>query len=69
MISHTSTIVPIIPPPRMVTSVVFEKDFLVGLALPVELVPKHHHGVALTRVLFLIVPLAARGSHFFVLCQ
>jgi hypothetical protein len=53
----------------MVTSVVFEKDFLVGLALPVELVPKHHHGVALTRVLFLIVPLAARGSHFFVLCQ
>jgi hypothetical protein len=53
----------------MVTSVAFEKDFLVGVALPVDLVSKHHYGVALTRVLFLIVRLAARGSHFFVLCQ
>jgi hypothetical protein len=42
---------------------------LVGVALPVELVSKHHYGVALTRVLFLIVRLAARGSHFFMLCQ
>jgi hypothetical protein len=48
----------------MVISVVFEKDFLVGVALPVELVSKHHYGVALARVLFLIVRFGCPGLSF-----